>query len=57
MGYLLGAALLAVATGPSVAKDVPAVPAATKRLHDRLITLDSHLDTPASLDLPGWSIL
>ncbi|WP_066479552.1 MULTISPECIES: dipeptidase [unclassified Sphingomonas] len=57
MGYLLGAALLAVATGPSVAQDVPAVPAATQRLHDRLITLDSHLDTPASLDLPGWSIL
>ena len=25
-------------------------------LHQRLLTLDSHLDTPASLDLPGWSI-
>ncbi|WP_327753643.1 dipeptidase [Sphingobium sp. SJ10-10] len=26
------------------------------QLHQRLLTLDSHLDTPASLDLPGWSI-
>lgn len=26
------------------------------QLHLRLLTLDSHLDTPASLDLPGWSI-
>lgn len=24
--------------------------------HQRLLTLDSHLDTPASLDLPDWSI-
>ena len=24
--------------------------------HQKLLTLDSHLDTPASLDLPGWSI-
>jgi len=26
------------------------------QLHQKLLTLDSHLDTPASLDLPGWSI-
>lgn len=32
------------------------VPKAAAQLHQRLITLDSHLDTPASLDLPGWSI-
>ncbi|WP_340265219.1 dipeptidase [Sphingobium mellinum] len=29
---------------------------AAARLHERLVTLDTHLDTPASLDLPGWSI-
>jgi membrane dipeptidase len=33
-----------------------AAPKAAARLHQRLITLDTHLDTPASLDLPGWSI-
>lgn len=32
------------------------VPKKVYQLHQRLITLDSHLDTPASLDLPGWSI-
>ncbi len=25
-------------------------------LHQRLLTLDTHLDTPASLAIPGWSI-
>lgn len=25
--------------------------------HDRLLTLDTHLDTPASMALPGWSIM
>lgn len=34
----------------------PIVPAAVMKLHDRLITLDTHMDTPASLDRPGWSI-
>nr|WP_225206731.1 dipeptidase [Novosphingobium huizhouense] len=28
----------------------------TPSLHERLLTLDTHLDTPASLDLPDWSI-
>jgi membrane dipeptidase len=32
------------------------IPAAASKLHQRILTLDSHLDTPASLDLPGWSI-
>jgi len=26
------------------------------QLHQKMLTLDSQLDTPASLDLPGWSI-
>ena len=43
-------ALLPVATGAQeVSKKV-------YQLHQRLLTLDSHLDTPASLDFPGWSI-
>ncbi len=50
---IMGAALVALL--PAVAQ-AQAVPAAAAKLHERLITLDSHLDTPASLDLPGWSI-
>lgn len=30
---------------------------APPRLQDRLLTLDTHLDTPASLEIPGWSIV
>ncbi|HEX7820450.1 MAG TPA: dipeptidase [Sphingobium sp.] len=53
MGVALGALLpvAGAAQGPA-----PTVPRAVQRLHQRLLTLDSHLDTPASLDLPGWSI-
>lgn len=32
------------------------VPPAVAKIHERLITLDTHLDTPASLDMPGWSM-
>ncbi len=35
----------------------PVVPASVMKVHQRLITLDSHLDSPASLDRAGWSIL
>src|ERR1700709_1098133 len=38
--------------GPALAK-----PGATAALHQRLICLDTHLDTPASLARPGWDIL
>ncbi|WP_298190639.1 dipeptidase [Novosphingobium sp.] len=51
------AALALLATGPaqSAPRKAPADPAAA--LQQRLLTLDSHLDTPASLALPGWSIM
>lgn len=39
-----------------IAVQAQEVPRTVMQLHQRLITLDSHLDTPASLDLPGWSI-
>lgn len=43
--------------GPVARADAGAiVPRAVARLHDRLITLDTHMDTPASLDRPDWSI-
>jgi membrane dipeptidase len=51
---LTGTALtVLLLAGPVQAQPVPN---AVMQLHQRLITLDSHLDTPASLDLPGWSI-
>ncbi len=34
-----------------------AVPAAVRALHERLLVLDSHLDTPAKLDDPQWDIM
>lgn len=35
----------------------PLVSPEAAALHGRLLTLDTHLDTPASLALPGWSII
>jgi len=31
-------------------------PAAARALHERLLVLDTHLDTPANLSRPGWKI-
>lgn len=50
---LMGAALAAL---PPVTAQAQQVPKQDYQLHQRLLTLDTHLDTPASLDLPGWSI-
>ena len=53
--YLMGAALIALL--PIAAQAQPkTVSKQVYQLHQKLITLDSHLDTPASLDLPDWSI-
>lgn len=49
----MGAALIALLP---VAVSAQAVPKKVQQLHQQLLTLDSHLDTPASLDLPDWSI-
>ncbi|BAI96954.1 dipeptidase [Sphingobium sp. TA15] len=50
---MAGAALVALLPFGVQAQEVPKK---VYQLHQRLLTLDSHLDTPASLDLPGWSI-
>lgn len=50
---MAGAALIALLPIAAPAQEVPKK---VYQLHQRLLTLDSHLDTPASLDLPGWSI-
>jgi len=50
---MAGAALIALLPIAAPAQEVSKK---VYQLHQRLLTLDSHLDTPASLDLPGWSI-
>jgi len=52
-------ALVLLAAGPatSAAPRRAAAPDPATALQMRLLTLDTHLDTPASLALPGWSIL
>lgn len=41
---------------PAASAGEPVVSADVARMHDGLVTLDSHLDTPASLAIGGWSI-
>jgi membrane dipeptidase len=59
----LGAGVLfaALAAGALAADppraDGPVVTPAARALHESLLTLDTHLDTPANLGLPGWDIL
>lgn len=51
------AALALVATGPAQSAPRKAAADPATALQQRLLTLDTHLDTPASLALPGWSII
>lgn len=44
---------LVLLTGSAQAADVPP---AIRALHERLLVLDSHLDTPMQLARPGWDI-
>jgi len=48
-------AAAAAATLPGSAD--AAKPAGARALHERLICLDTHLDTPASLARPGWNVM
>ena len=52
---MMGVALAALLPLTAQA-EAPVVTKKEYQLHQKLLTLDSHLDTPASLDLPGWSI-
>ena len=49
--------LLLLALLPLLAHADTAVSPATLALHQRLLVLDSHLDTPLTLTRPGWNIL
>lgn len=52
LGIALCSALLA-ATAAAADK----VDARSRAIHESLLTLDTHLDTPALLSVPGWSML
>lgn len=47
---MAGAAVLALATGAAQAET-------PRQIHEKLIALDTHLDTPASFAMPGWDIM
>ncbi|MCJ2182794.1 dipeptidase [Novosphingobium sp. 1949] len=49
--------LLAASTADPASAAEKATLAEATALQKSLVTLDTHLDTPASLDLPGWSIM
>lgn len=51
-GRLIIASLL-LGTAPAFAA-APTVDRPTLKLHQRLLTIDTHLDTPASFARPGW---
>src|SRR5579859_6604306 len=51
---VLGGTALA---GLSLAASLPGKTQPAAALHQRLICLDTHLDTPASLARPGWDIM
>jgi membrane dipeptidase len=54
---LAGSPAMARPARPAAAQAGPAVAPAALALHRSLLTLDTHLDTPASLVIPGWSIM
>jgi membrane dipeptidase len=49
----LGIALALVASAAS-AQTAPPITPAVRAIHQRLLTLDTHLDTPANFSRPGW---
>ncbi|MBL6853917.1 MAG: dipeptidase [Alphaproteobacteria bacterium] len=56
-GMLAGAAGAGfVAAAPAIAKKATS-DAAVRALHNRLLCLDTHLDTPARFPWPGWDIM
>ncbi|MFD1610686.1 dipeptidase [Sphingomonas tabacisoli] len=47
--------MLAFLLGAAAAAQQPAVSPAIRALHERLLVLDTHLDTPVNLGRPGWN--
>jgi membrane dipeptidase len=46
-----------LAAEPAARTDGPQVTKAQRAIHEQMLTLDTHLDTPANLPLTGWNIL
>jgi len=62
LGAALGLITLPAAARPVAharphAAPAPIVPPEVIRVHRAVLTLDTHLDTPALLPIPGWSIM
>ncbi|MEI9886921.1 MAG: hypothetical protein WDN08_10575 [Rhizomicrobium sp.] len=53
---LAGGAALAAA-GPALARRKPPTVDPVRALHNRLVCLDTHLDTPAVFTRPGWDMM
>ena len=49
--------IAALSLAPLHAETVTRTEAEVHALHERLLVLDTHLDSPASFRIPGWSIL
>ena len=56
-GLILLATVAAVLPLATQAGTGPAITPQARAVHARAVTLDTHLDTPASLAIEGWSIL
>jgi membrane dipeptidase len=54
-GILLAGLLVTPAT--AFAARTPSSAEAARAVHDRLLTLDTHLDTPVDFERPGWDIM
>jgi membrane dipeptidase len=54
-GAMILSACSTISDTPS--EDRPLTPAQARAIHERLLTLDTHLDTPAVIARPGFSIL
>jgi membrane dipeptidase len=57
--FWLAAFVLSASAAAQAQTSAPpsAVPAAAMAIHDSLLTLDTHLDTPANFARPGWDIM
>lgn len=55
MAVFAGAALIFGTAASVTARKAPADPA--RAIHEQLIVLDTHFDTPANLGRPGWNIM
>uniref|UniRef100_UPI0035CBADD7 dipeptidase n=1 Tax=uncultured Sphingomonas sp. TaxID=158754 RepID=UPI0035CBADD7 len=58
-GAAIGSLMLALVASSTLAAPRHSAPARTpaRAVHEKLVVLDTHFDTPANLGRPGWSIM